>query len=463
MTVLGEWRYDDCTEVTAVMTMTWSKKLAIDECIKDLKDKTSQDGKSERAILVKVPAGISGRAVQCANAQAAIDHLKASEAARKDEKESQGMLEASTQPEQLVSNSDSWARPRSTADSTDAAKQSQHETHHPREKRQRQRRRRNQRNSKECTMSPAVVQHGVGHASPDEKLKCGRGEQKAPAAVTGNTTQPSCLQSDSFSDDENVRRGITFPDDLEIQDQTAEHLATDCNNLLASSFDSGSYDEEEDVRRGIEFTFPEPEKVRRNVAIFADYDGCFDIISETNLPGAKMDKMFDYAKEIDRLLYPRSHAEKMLTKFLDQITADATRVTLFSGSNRQSRKLDESNAVQNDNGLARTGLKKLAEERKWHYESNLLEDAGQNPSSIMSTAGGSSEIKKLLVENNFKFLTGPTQVYFFDDVEKYLKYARVNATIPENIELKTVQFDWYGICIDGTQAGDHPLVPISCK
>mmetsp|Transcript_8776 Transcript_8776/g.15092 ORF Transcript_8776/g.15092 Transcript_8776/m.15092 type:complete len:344 (+) Transcript_8776:67-1098(+) len=206
-----------------------------------------------------------------------------------------------------------------------------------------------------------------------------------------------------------------------------------------------------------------PEARKKTVVIFADYDGCFDIISPSHLPGSKIDKMLEYAKQIDRLLYPRSHAEKMLTKFLDQITADATRVTLFSGSNRQSRKLDESNAVQNDNGLARTGLKKLAEERKWHYESNLLEDAGQNPSSIMSTAGGSSEIKKLLVENNFKFLTGPTQVYFFDDVEKYLKYARVNATIPENIELKTVQFDWYGICIDGTQAGDHPLVPISCK
>mmetsp|Transcript_43841 Transcript_43841/g.81881 ORF Transcript_43841/g.81881 Transcript_43841/m.81881 type:complete len:91 (-) Transcript_43841:404-676(-) len=81
----------------------------------------------------------------------------------------------------------------------------------------------------------------------------------------------------------------------------------------------------------------------------------------------------------------------------------------------------------------------------------------------MSTVGGSSEIKKLLVENNFKFLTGPTKVYFFDDVEKYLKYARVNATIPENIELKTVQFDWYGICIDGTQAGDRSLVSISAS
>jgi len=254
-------------------------------------------------------------------------------------------------------------------------------------------------------------------------------------------------------------------DYLEIEYQTAEQSVTatsPSNKSKHSLFDYDSF-EEDDVRRGITFTPDDIPKARKNVAIFADYDGCFDIISPSNLAGAKMDKMFDYAKVIDRLIYPRSHAEKMLTAFLDEITADAAQVTLFSGSNRQSRRIDESNAVQNDNGLATTGLKQLAEDRKWHFESNLLEDAGKNPKKIMKTVGGSSEIKKLLVENNFKFLTRPTEVYFFDDIERYLKYAREKAKIPENIELKTVHFDWYGICIDGTQAGDCPLVPISAE
>jgi len=345
-------------------------------------------------------------------------------------------------------------------------KQSQNKTNHLLEKAQRQL---VDAMGKECTTSSDVADHETAHEAADEKLEFGAGEQMATAAVPVDKSQHSCLESDSFSDDDGVRRGITIlhDDDSDTEDQTAEQPMTTTTASCKtenSCLDCDSFEEEDAVRRGITFTPHDmPIVAHSHVAIFADYDGCFDVISPSNPAGAKMDKMFDYAKEIDRLLYPRSHAEKMLTKFLDQITADATQVTLFSGSNRQSRKLDESNAVQNDNGLARTGLKKLAEERKWHYESNLLEDAGQNPSSIMSTAGGSSEIKKLLVENNFKFLTGPTQVYFFDDVEKYLKYARVNATIPENIELKTVQFDWYGICIDGTQAGDHPLVPISCK
>mmetsp|Transcript_59487 Transcript_59487/g.112180 ORF Transcript_59487/g.112180 Transcript_59487/m.112180 type:complete len:82 (-) Transcript_59487:25-270(-) len=79
----------------------------------------------------------------------------------------------------------------------------------------------------------------------------------------------------------------------------------------------------------------------------------------------------------------------------------------------------------------------------------------------MNEVGGSSKIKQMLAENNFNHLRGRTTVYFFDDIEKYLKFTRKNATIPENIELKTVLFDWYGICIDGTQ--DAPLVAISAK
>jgi len=240
-----------------------------------------------------------------------------------------------------------------------------------------------------------------------------------------------------------------------FEDRTADQ------SVLAQHIFVGSdcHPEDDTVRSGIAIT---PQD-RKTVAIFADYDGCFDIISRSNLAGAKMDKMFDYAKQINRLLYPRRHAEKMLTDFLDKITADAGQVLLFSGSNRQSRKADESNAVQNDNGLAMTGLKGLAEDKGWQFKSILLEDAAKNPKEIMSVVGGSSEIKRMLAENNFTCLTGPTDVYFFDDIEKYLKYTREKANIPENIELKTVHFDWYGICIDGTQDGDRPLTPISAR
>jgi len=41
-------------------------------------------------------------------------------------------------------------------------------------------------------------------------------------------------------------------------------------------------------------------------------------------------------------------------------------------------------------------------------------------------------------ENKFKHLKAPFTAYFSDDVKKDLKFTRVNATIPENIEFKTV-------------------------
>mmetsp|Transcript_1261 Transcript_1261/g.2443 ORF Transcript_1261/g.2443 Transcript_1261/m.2443 type:complete len:361 (-) Transcript_1261:95-1177(-) len=343
-------------------------------------------------------------------------------------------------------------------------KQSQNKTNHLLEKAQRQL---VDAMGKECTTSSDVADHETAHEAADEKLEFGAGEQMATAAVPVDKSQHSCLESDSFSDDDGVRRGITIlhDDDSDTEDQTAEQPMTTTTASCKtenSCLDCDSFEEEDAVRRGITFT-PDDIPKTKHVAIFADYDGCFDIISPSNLAGAKMDKMFDYAKQIHRLIYPRRHAEKMLTEFLDEITADAAQVILFSGSNRQSRKADESNAMQNDNGLAMTGLKELAAERKWQFQSNLLEDSGTNPSKIMNAKGGSSEIKKQLAENNFRFLTGPTDVYFFDDIEKYLKYTQEKATIPENIELKTVHFDWYGICIDGTQAGDQSLVSISAS
>jgi len=66
-----------------------------------------------------------------------------------------------------------------------------------------------------------------------------------------------------------------------------------------------------------------PGEERKTVAIFADYDGCFDMISPSNPAGAKMDKMFDYAGQIGRLRHPRKYAQKLLEDFLTEITADA--------------------------------------------------------------------------------------------------------------------------------------------
>merc|ERR1712241_687901 len=54
-------------------------------------------------------------------------------------------------------------------------------------------------------------------------------------------------------------------------------------------------------------------KVPRTVAIFADYDGCFDLISPSNPSGGNTDKKFEEAKKIGKNLHPRRHAERLLT------------------------------------------------------------------------------------------------------------------------------------------------------
>eukprot|EP00973_Karenia_brevis_P019090 2616990-Karenia_brevis.AAC.1 len=99
-------------------------------------------------------------------------------------------------------------------------------------------------------------------------------------------------------------------------------------------------------------------------------------------------------------------------------------------------------AQENDNGLAIHGLQELAAARGWEFNPDFLEDA---------CVGGGSETKKMVIEHHFKSLPHPTVVYYFDDLGEHLQYVRENATVPTHIDLKTVLFDWYGLCIDGTQ------------
>mmetsp|Transcript_75871 Transcript_75871/g.143012 ORF Transcript_75871/g.143012 Transcript_75871/m.143012 type:complete len:167 (-) Transcript_75871:122-622(-) len=86
MPTLGEWRYDEGTEAWAVLSGAWSNKMEVDACIQNIEETTSKAGKSEKPLLVKIPAGRSSRAVQCASAAAAIEHLKANDPARKSAK-----------------------------------------------------------------------------------------------------------------------------------------------------------------------------------------------------------------------------------------------------------------------------------------------------------------------------------------------------------------------------------------
>jgi len=110
MTKLAEWRLGNVTEFTACCTMAWSSKMPVDTCMKDIEEKTSKDGTSEQAILVKFPAGVSNYAVQCTNAKEAIEYLslilRANDPASEQIKEKAMKQEASEAAQKDVENAE---------------------------------------------------------------------------------------------------------------------------------------------------------------------------------------------------------------------------------------------------------------------------------------------------------------------------------------------------------------------
>lgn len=185
------------------------------------------------------------------------------------------------------------------------------------------------------------------------------------------------------------------------------------------------------------------------IAIFADYDGCWDIISQTN-PKAN-DNFFksfggNYAA-----------AKGVLESAIERLTVDK-KVILFVGSNRQSAKDDKTNQKGNGNGLAlgHDGAfekwEKAYWRKGWVLNKALLSD-GDTPFSSWDTIKKSpwgkdesdKDLKVRIAENNFKYLKGPDpiDVFFFDDKEELLEHVRLHADIPGHIKFYTVHYDWY--------------------
>jgi len=210
---------------------------------------------------------------------------------------------------------------------------------------------------------------------------------------------------------------------------------------------------------------------RRNdlVAIFADYDGCWDIISKTN---PKANTEFWDSKFTQGSATKRSYtvAKGILEDAVTSITHDKS-VILFVGSNRQSSTDDDTNAKSNGNGHAlgpQGAFEGWAMKYKsigWTLNKALLSD-GDTPFSSWGNARPSpwrkresdGDLKVRIVENNFKYLSdvgGKIDVFFFDDMAEYLKDVREKATIPAYINLYTVHYSWFEYFKHGTT---DPLV-----
>jgi len=173
---------------------------------------------------------------------------------------------------------------------------------------------------------------------------------------------------------------------------------------------------------------------RRAVAIFAGYDDCWDIISETN-PLAK-EKVFNAQG------FKRSYTDviRPLVNKIQEI-ANMNRVILFVGSNRQSSADDIYNNMAKKNGLA-LGANNAFERwvqkfggfvgHCWELNKALLSDNKQpcsawNEEPLSASEGLSkSETKTRLLENGIKqlLLEDYVDLFFFDAHAEHLEYVR---------------------------------------
>jgi len=200
---------------------------------------------------------------------------------------------------------------------------------------------------------------------------------------------------------------------------------------------------------------------RPTVAIFADYDGCWDVISETN-PKAN--------EEVFQAVGANyTFVKDILESAIASITHNK-KVTLFVGSNRQSSQLNNFNNERNQNGLAlgKDGFfERWAEKNQtkgWSLNKALLSDGdasfsswGNGRASPWGVGEKDEDLKVRIAENNFKYLNGADKidVFFFDDKAHYLEHVRKTAKVPPHINFYTVHYDWYSYVFEGKT---EPLV-----
>lgn len=183
----------------------------------------------------------------------------------------------------------------------------------------------------------------------------------------------------------------------------------------------------------------------KTVAIFADYDGCWDFAAAANNNPELLENMNRSIEEMclrdnKSPLYTVEQVNDMLMDFVDEITMDAKRVILFVGSNRQSEGIELINIDHHKNGHSMNELRKLAAVKGWEFNDARLDKEIGNAAVQDTFKKGSAVLKREMAENNFKELDSDTEVYFFDDVKNYLDKTLHGAKIPSHIHFHTVWF-----------------------
>lgn len=204
------------------------------------------------------------------------------------------------------------------------------------------------------------------------------------------------------------------------------------------------------------------------LVIWADYDGCFDIISPTNTFAQKI-----YAGQAKNMKKERNRVEpfktleevqQMLRGKLKEMAAGYDEVTLFIGSNRQSEELENYNEKENQNGKSMTGLAQLVGELgaemdntpPWKFNNAILETEGGhwNEAKVREIFNrGSAPLKRRMAQHLWRHVSKSVaktgvDVVFFDDNAEYL-VAVAKEKIPQGMNLYLVHFDNFGIAFEG--------------
>jgi len=209
-------------------------------------------------------------------------------------------------------------------------------------------------------------------------------------------------------------------------------------------------------------------KSKPTVAIFADYDACWDIISAANPLANEGNWAIHYTT-------PYKDVSGVLRKKIEEI-AQGKRVILFVGDpERQAWQEDATRARLRANGLAlgaNNSFEHWVREFRtdyggcWNLNKALLSDVAPcsswsekwNSESLGMRSKG--ELMTMILENGMKqlLLEDHVDLYYYSSNALDLEHVRLNAKIPTNMRLSTIHYSWNAL---GNAEATKPLEEIS--
>jgi hypothetical protein len=221
----------------------------------------------------------------------------------------------------------------------------------------------------------------------------------------------------------------------------------------------------------------------KRVVISQDYDGCYSIVAPNGVENERNGHNKQIYKQYPDLNSKLEKLPILYNDYLTDLTKEAESVSVYVGSDRQSKALDELNIRRNKNGSAFSALNSLCEERNqkdgktWTFEPFLLADGNNprgsafermknssghqleapepsrntdegRPSKIPLLMAQMRDIRKQYPNDEIEFNFIDDRQDLINDICKYLKPK----DIPEGICLKINKFDYVGVLQDEPNA-----------